>query len=196
MASFSTYIPLLLNVEGGFQNHPEDQGNYNSLGELIGTNHGISTRLYEKIIGRPPKECDIKCITKQEAISIYKNEFWNKLRADEINSQAVANTVVDHHVNSGRGVILAQQVLNQNFGFELTKDNILGNNTLNALNTISEIKFVKEYNSAREDFYKALNNNTAFINGWINRIKKFAINNSESISVMALVMALSTFFLS
>jgi len=172
MAIFSAYLPLLQQVEGGFQKNPEDPGNYNSRGELVGTNYGISARFYEGIINRPPSEADIRNIFKSQAASLYRQKFWNKQNANQILSQPMANTVIDHHVNSGRGAKLAQQTLNRHFGFNLGVDNQIGPNTINALNSVNEIRFVELYNEARANYYREIGNAT-FIEGWLTRLEKF-----------------------
>src|SRR5660397_109438 len=141
MANFYTYLPLLLQVEGGFQNNPKDRGNYNSLDQLIGTQYGISTGFYEGIIGRPPTVADIKAITKSRAEELYRVHFWNAQRASEINSQAIANTVIDHQVNAGDGVMVAQRLLNSRFGFSLAVDNRMGNNSLAAINSVDAVSY-------------------------------------------------------
>jgi lysozyme family protein len=195
-AVFSVFIPMLHHVEGGFQKHPDDNGNYNSLGQLVGTNHGISAKFYETIIGRPPTEADIKAITKQEATNLYKIYFWDKVKASQINNQAVANTIVDHHVNSGRGVSLAQKVLNNDFGFNLIIDNAAGPITLNAINSVNPEDFVEKYNKARAAYYKSISNNESFIKGWLNRIKMFAYKNPGStISAFTAITLIASFFL-
>ena len=172
MAIFSAYLPLLQQVEGGFQKLTEDPGNYNSLGQLVGTNYGISARFYEGIINRPPSEQDIRNITKSQAATLYRQKFWNSQRADEIISQPMANTIIDHHVNSGRGAQLAQQTLNRHFGFNLVVDNQIGNNTLSALNSVNESRFVELYNEGRANHYRSIGNET-FIEGWLKRLESF-----------------------
>lgn len=176
MAQFATYIPLLLQVEGGFQKNPNDQGNYNSLGQLIGTNRGISARFYEGIIKRPPSLNDIMTISKTKAQNLYRTHFWNKLNADNINNQNVANTIVDHHVNAGRGAQLAQKVLNQKFFKNVAVDNAMGPQTLSAINSVDPATFTARYNEAREDYYRSLGNSSTFLNGWLYRLKKFAFD--------------------
>jgi hypothetical protein len=44
---------------------------------------------------------DVRLLTWEDAVSIYRNEYWNPARADEIKSQKVANVIVDFFVNSG-----------------------------------------------------------------------------------------------
>ena len=189
MARFDIYLPLLQQVEGGFQAIPEDPGNFNSRGELVGTNFGISARFYEDFIGRTPSKIDMKSITKVEAESIYLQFFWNKNLGNKIKSQSVANTVIDHQVNSGRGIRLSQQVLNDRFGKSLAVDGIMGPNTLKALNSVNSEIFVDQYNLARRQYYISIDNPT-FINGWLIRLKKFAYSDTFAISSGFIVIAI------
>lgn len=195
MASFYTYLPLLQQVEGGFQKNPNDKGNYNSKGDLVGTNYGISARFYEGIIGRPPTEADMRAITKAQAQKIFLDYFWNAQKADQIVSQAIANTVIDHQVNAGDGVRLAQRVLNNHFRFNLSVDNQVGPNTLNALNSVDPGKFVTIYNEARADHYRRIGNAT-FLEGWLVRLSRFAVEYQKPISIFVVVaIAAGGFFI-
>ena len=187
MASFYSYLPLLQQVEAGFQKLAKDHGNYNSLGELVGTNYGISARFYETVIGRPPSEQDMRNITKSQAEQIFLDYFWNAENASQINSQAVANTIIDHQINAGNGVQIAQQVLNNSFGFNLDDDNVLGKNTLAALNSVDPAKFVTRYNDARAYFYTHNSSSSVFASVWLNRLKKFAVTYREPLSIITIV---------
>lgn len=189
MASFNTYLPLLEKVEGGFQAIAADPGNYNSKGELAGTNFGISARFYESIIGRPPTYMDMKSITQREAQELYKIHFWDKNLGDQFKSQSVANTVIDHQINSGRGIRLAQQVLNNRFGKRLAVDGVMGPKTLQAINSVSAKVFVDEYNKARANYYKQVNNPT-FLNGWLIRLQEFAYSDTFAITTGFFVVAI------
>lgn len=195
MASFAVYLPLLQQVEGGFQKLAADPGNYNSLGQLVGTNWGISARFYEGIINRPPTETDMRNLKKDTATGLFRTHFWNRARANEINNQAIANTIVDHHINTGSGVKLAQQVLNDRFGYRLAEDNAMGPITLKAINEVNPAQFVAIYNEARANYYKKIGNST-FIGGWLKRLKKFAYENPGKTIGFGSVLLLGGFFLS
>lgn len=188
MANFYSYLPLLQQVEGGFQKLPDDPGNYNSLGDLVGTNYGISARFYESIINVPPTEQEMRGITKTEAEQLFRDYFWNAQRANEIVNQSVANTIIDHHVNAGSGALLAQRVLNRHFGYNMAEDNQVGPVTLKALNSVDPQSFVKIYNEARASYYRSLN--STFEAGWLKRLTSFAFEHS-GISLIA-VLAVAT----
>jgi lysozyme family protein len=173
MASFQAYIPLLDKVEGGYQNLSNDRGNYNSLGQLVGTNFGISAQTYELWIKRPPSVGDMKNMLKSTALTIYKNWFWNALKADFYTNQSVANIIVDHGVNAGvvTSAKILQKVLNESFGFNLIIDGIIGNKTITALNSVNQSSLHQKILEARIDYYKKLGG--SFLQSWLNRLKTF-----------------------
>ncbi|MEL6357990.1 MAG: glycosyl hydrolase 108 family protein, partial [Bacteroidota bacterium] len=112
MASFDTAYTLVAQAEGGYQKFSDDPGNYNSLGQLVGTNWGISAPVYENFIGRPPSEEDMRRMTRGQAKALYRALFWNDIQGDEIVDQQVANIFFDGRVNHGRfGTKLMQRVL-------------------------------------------------------------------------------------
>jgi len=187
-ATFQAFYPTLSELEGGFQKIASDPGNYNSLGQLVGTKYGISARFFEDHYGYPPTEDDIRSITKEEAKDLYLYNFWNANKANQINSQAVANTIIDMQVSSGRGIRIAQEVLRDEFGATkpngdpISVDGIVGNNTLNALNSVDPAQFVNEYNYARTQYYLSIGNDE-WIDIWLKRVKRFSVRNSGLISI-------------
>lgn len=183
MANFFAYLPLLLQVEGLYQNNASDQGNYNSLGQLVGTNYGISARFYEDVIGRPPSQQDMLAINRDKAIDIYKTYFWDRHRASEIQSQSVANTVIDMEINSGNGVRMAQRLLNSDFGKNLSVDGVIGPKTLTAINSVNANLFVEKYNAKRKDWYLTRSNSDVFGAGWINRLTHFVADNPTTFGI-------------
>ena len=70
--------------EGGYVNHPDDPG-----GE---TKFGISKRTYPEV--------DIKNLSINEAMFLYKRDFWDKIHGDKLHD-GVAFQLFDFAVNSG-----------------------------------------------------------------------------------------------
>ena len=192
MASFTKYLPKYEAAEGGFQKIESDPGNFNSKGELAGTKYGISARFYETIIGYPPTEADIRAITKAKANAIIKQHFWDKNLGDQIKNQSVAETVIDHAINAGNGVKLAQQTLNHFFGFNLSVDNGMGPKTLAALNSVSSKAFVEEYNRQRKAYYVSIGNDE-WVDGWLNRLSKFVYKNTAVSAGVILTLTALTY---
>ena len=85
MANFDKAIERVLINEGGYVNDPNDAG-----GE---TKYGISKRAYPGV--------DIKNLTTDEAKAIYKKDYWDKIKGDNINSDEIAYEIFDTAVNMG-----------------------------------------------------------------------------------------------
>lgn len=60
-----------------FQLNPYDKGNYNSRGQLVGTNRSISAPVYEKYLGKVPTQRDMEQLSYNVALKIYKKKFWD-----------------------------------------------------------------------------------------------------------------------
>lgn len=107
----------------------------------------------------------------EEMLKFYRENFWNKIKGDQIENQESANAIYDFAVNAGvkRAVFEAQRTLN------ITKDGKIGNQTLTALNKAG-IEFVKSYCDNRIEFLKRIakrGNNHKFLDGWLNRVNDF-----------------------
>ncbi|CAM1355839.1 glycoside hydrolase family 108 protein [Tenacibaculum halocynthiae] len=181
MARYEYFKASLDQAEGEYQKLEKDKGNYNSLKQLVGTNHGISARFYEKVIGQPPTEQDMRSITKLEAHVLFKNEFWDKVRADEIESQAVAEVIADHAINANPRVTakIVQRVLNRYFGKSLTVDGAIGFKSIEAINSVNETKLFERIAQERLAYYKRLSDFQYFGKSWTGRVvalgRKFGI---------------------
>lgn len=179
MASFKQFIPLLQKVEGGYQNLKADGGNFNSLGQRVGTNFGISARFYEGIIGRPPTVADMKAITKQYAETLYKKYFWDDVQGDKLVNQSVANVIADHAVNGGEGSIgkMVQRILAIDFGKKLIIDGDIGPKTAALINSVDQKVLFDKIKNARKYFYLDLGG--AFVDGWLSRLTEFSFTEEE-----------------
>jgi len=179
MASWSLYKDLVGQLEGLYQANPNDfDGNYNSLGELVGTMRGISALVYEAWIGRPPTVADMKSISLATADAILKKLYWDLLKAPQIKNQEVAEVIVDHGINSGTGsiAIIVQRVLNNSFNKNLAVDGGIGNLTLSAINSVNQVMLHSAIIQGRKDYYLSIKhkkNNYLFYDGWIKRLDTF-----------------------
>jgi lysozyme family protein len=173
MADFNLFIPILQKIEGGYQNLSGDDGNYNSLGQLVGTKFGISARFYEGIIKRPPTVADMKAITKEKARQLYKKYFWDDVQGDTLKSQSVANLIADHAVNSGESPIgtIVQRILRENFGKAIKIDGDIGIITASLINSVNQKQLFDKIKTARANYYNGLGGQ--FLTSWLNRLKNF-----------------------
>ena len=121
MAEFKKYAKILIQLEGGYTNHPDDLGGP--------TNFGITLKTYQQYCGQNKTIKDLRNMSYGTWEEIMKDLYWDKCRADEIENQSVAEIVVDWCVNSGMvGLRKVQEIAG-------TKpDGISGPKTLAAIN--------------------------------------------------------------
>ena len=165
--------------EGGYQANKEDTGNYNSAKELVGTNFGISAKVYEDYLGRSVTADDMKKMTKSDARLIYSKNYIpavvRNLGVPE--NSPLFPQVLDLVVNHGYGnaaKIINGVVLND------PSDNKSGPKTRAAIQLA--MKEPKKFNNslveARLGFYndiiKSKPDNKKYIKGWTNRAKSYS----------------------
>src|SRR5664280_2938609 len=100
MAQFLAAIQYVLLNEGGFSDDPNDPGG--------ATNFGILQRELPGV--------DIRTITREQAISFYLPNYWNKALYANIASQQVATKLFDMHVNLG--LVPAVRIAQHALGFQ------------------------------------------------------------------------------
>jgi lysozyme family protein len=170
MADFEKAIQKVLRHEGGYVHHPRDPG-----GE---TNFGITDRLDGKVDGlidvdgNGSGDITVKALREEQARVIYKREFWDKMRGDEIKNQQVAEIVFDAYVNMGPRAL---KLLQKEIGVEA--DGVFGPVTISILNLASPVVVFNQFKDARIYFYKDLVKRKpelkVFEKGWMNRINSF-----------------------
>lgn len=151
--NFDPCMEEIFPQEGGYVNHKDDPG-----GE---TNMGISRRSY-------PDE-DIKGMTKARAKEIYRRDFWDKVRGDDL-PYGIDLVALDPAINSGvsRGSRWLQQGLGMT-GKDV--DGIVGNATVAAAKAAPDRRAViKAACAARMGFLRGLKTWGTFGRGWSRRV--------------------------
>jgi lysozyme family protein len=109
----------------GFANDPVDAGGATMIGITIGT-----YTTYRKVHHRPiPSVKDLKAITYEEWRDILKTMYWDKMKADQITNQSIANLCVNTVWGSGTGYIKKIQGV-----LCVAQDGIVGPITLGRIN--------------------------------------------------------------
>lgn len=175
MADFNLYLPLLLSFEGGYVNDPADPGGP--------TNKGITLETFRNaaklFAGLEPTLDNLKRLTDVQAGIIYKNMCWDKLSADLIANQHLAEIYVDFYVNAGANAVkLMQKVLN---GLRtqppLDQDGRQGRGTWCALVLADQTEVYHQYREGRANYYRSLvatrPSMGKFLKGWLNRVAAF-----------------------
>ena len=147
----------LLKHEGGFSNHPLDNGGMTML--------GVTQRVWEEWVGHPVDEKEMRSLTPAIVAPMYKKKYWDKVSGDELPS-GVDMAVFDFAVNSGPG--RAAKMLQRVLG--AVEDGAIGPNTLAKAVSVDSSKLIADYNAARLAFLQALPTWATFGNGWGNRV--------------------------
>ena len=164
MADFKRYAKKLIQLEGGYTNHPDDQGGP--------TNQGVTLNTYRSYCGQEKTIKDLRNMSYGIWCDIMKDMYWDKCLADKIDNQSVAEILVDWCVNSGFvGLRKVQEIVG-------TKpDGIAGPKTLAAINGADAKELFDRIMAARKQFFinivKRNPNQKVFINGWMNRLLMF-----------------------
>ena len=141
MPAFEKANPTILKNEGGYVNDPNDAG-----GE---TNFGISKRSFPDV--------DIKNLTREKAVAIYRTSFWSKHPdLEKLDSQEIATKTFDLMVNMGpaRGIRILQEAINDaNAACVVGADGRMGPETVRRANELDEAKLLKAMQVSAARFY-------------------------------------------
>lgn len=157
--TFEMVKPYLLAHEGGYVDHPHDPGGATNFGITIGT--------LSNWRGRKVSKREVKELTREEAMQIYKAQYWDTIRADEL-PMGVDYCCYDYSVNSGpsRSARELQRVVGASV------DGVVGLETLSRVRdcgkTPSEI--VNEICDNRLAFMMRLRTWKYFGEGWSRRV--------------------------
>lgn len=167
MADLKILAPFILSWEGGYCKVKGDRGGATNKGVTLATWRQYG---YDKNRDGRIDERDVMLISETDAIErILRPIYWNAWRADEIESQAIANLLVDWVWNSGSyGIRLPQKVL----GVKI--DGQVGPRTLAAINNHpDQLQLFKDLWHEREDYFRrcaSAPSQQRFLAGWLNRL--------------------------
>ena len=169
MANLAPFAQKILKWEGGFSDDPIDRGGATNMGVTIRTWRQVG---YDKDGDQDIDVDDLCLLTREDATMVLKHFYWNRWRADEIQSQAIASILVDWVWCSGKwGIIIPQRIL----GVEV--DGIVGQDTLQAVNESGPKDLHRKIFDARLRFIRRIiirdPSQKRFQRGWINRLNDF-----------------------
>lgn len=141
--TFNEYMPQLLKHEGGYVDHPRDPGG--------ATNMGITLATLSRWRGKTVSKADVRALSRNEALSIYRAEYWNKTCPDGADLMLAGPdaALFDVAVNSGIG--RAKQ------WYPLT----VGKSAEAAVKAIC---------ARRRSFFQSLSTFSVFGKGWMRRV--------------------------
>lgn len=146
---FDAAVRFVLSQEGEWSHDPRDAG---------GTaRYGISSRAHPDV--------DLKTLTPEGAIAIYKARYWDLLGLDGLPpplALAVFDGAVQH--GPGQGVRLLQSAL------VVPRDGVIGPQTRRAAATLSWSTILVRYLAYRQQLYHGLPGYGVFGLGWTRRL--------------------------
>jgi len=174
MADFGLYFPKLLRFEGGFVDDPQDPGGATNMGITIGDYKKYAM----KLLGEDPTIENLKAMSQEQAMKIYKVVYWVTMCGDEINDQLTAEIMVDFGINAGIATAVKNmQILLQKQNLNIFVDGICGPQTYTAINSSDITQLYMAYKQSRITYYENLVNKRPslrkFLNGWLIRTNTF-----------------------
>lgn len=180
MSYFIDAIDTVLKHEGFISNNSSDPGGF--------TKYGISLR-FMKSTGAVDTDGDgymdgdldqdgdidsddIRLLTKDAAIDIYKTQFWDRYGYDRIWERQLAVKVFDLSVNMGPAAAhRAIQRALRAAEHRVAVDGILGPISITKINLISSFGLLTALRSEAASYYRQINykGSEKFIVGWLNR---------------------------
>lgn len=161
--NFDRAVKKVLLHEGGFVNDPVDRGG--------ATNWGITKKTYEKWLGRGVSVDEIRNMPKGNAVVIYKDNYWDKVRGDDIEAYSISFALFDQAVNRGhyRAIRQAQLALGM---FPVGS---MDNETVLRLNNVDTTEFMKKYLEESRKAYRGIvdanPSQSKFLSGWMHRVR-------------------------
>jgi lysozyme family protein len=146
---FYAAFDILVGHEGGYVDHPDDPG-----GE---TKFGISKRAYP--------ELSIAALTLEDAKTIYREDYWDRVRADKLPPE-LRFPLFDAAVNAG--VVQAIKWLQRAVG--VRDDGVIGPVTMLAVRSTTPHKNVANFLGQRLKHMTGLKHWDQFGRGWARRI--------------------------
>lgn len=157
-ANFDRSLAQVLVHEGGYVNHPKDPGG--------ATNKGVTQATYDQFRRRHGQIAQsVKLITSREVGTIYKVNYWDKVRGDET-PPGIDFATFDYGVNSGpsRSIKDLQRALN------VPADGVFGPKTMGAVLKANTREVIKKLCARRLSFVQSLKIWSTFGRGWARRI--------------------------
>lgn len=147
--TFRLAVEAVLSHEGGLSDDPLDPGGL--------TRWGISQRAYP--------ELDIRQLTREQAIDLYREDCWERLRCGDL-PPAVAVALFDTAVNQGAGS--AVRMLQQSLG--VTTDGLIGPRTIAAAYGVPAGDLLVDFLARRAVRYAETPTFPHFGRGWMRRL--------------------------
>ena len=157
MNNFDQCLALVLQIEKGFVNDPNDPGG--------ATNFGVTKVTYEQFIGHPVSVDDMRALTVDQITPLYRRMFWDAVHGDDLPA-GVDYAIFDFAVNSGvkRAAKALQQAVN------VTVDGSIGPKTMAAVAAADAGDVIDKICDERLVFLQSLDTWKHYSKGWSARV--------------------------
>lgn len=160
---FTQCINIVLDIEGGYANDPNDNGGP--------TMRGITQRVYDayrRMKGRV--ERSVKFIDDEELFEIYHNQYWIPINGDALPA-GLDLSMFDYSVNSGP----ATATKSIQYCVGTAADGHMGSVTLSAIGDFTVDDLIEKFCKRRLEFLRSLYDYKHFGKNWEIRVKKIRI---------------------
>lgn len=175
MSAFLAALETVLRHEGGFVDAPTDPGGATNFGislrwlRGLGDSNGDGWLEGDLDHDGDVDADDIRKLTRDEAVALYRTQWWERYGYAQIADKAIATKVFDLAVNMGAGQAhkLLQRALRAT-GKIVQEDGVLGPETRAAVDAYAYRGLLPALRSEAAGFYRGLNK-PEFLYGWLNR---------------------------
>lgn len=179
-------------AEGKYTAKINDKGNWTgnevNVGMLLGTKFGIAAPTLVKYykdnnLGTPSQQ-DMMDLTYDDALKIYKKDYWDAQKLSNFKSQSLANILYDGCVNQGPPATLT--ILKKSLekvgidSSDVNSWNEFHENLIDDVNKLSKIKTKKLFKTIWDKRWERYQRGKSdFINGWKKRLDELTFNDDE-----------------
>jgi lysozyme family protein len=159
MDRFDECLAVVAPLEGGFVDHPRDNGGR--------TKYGVTQRTLDKWRrSRGEILMDVADVTKAEVRQIFFEWFWLPVRGDRL-PRGLDLFMFDYSINSGPG----QAVRDLQRAVGAGVDGVFGPETLAGVRTADPLVTLTRLRDLRETLFREHEDFDVFGRGWLNRLR-------------------------
>ncbi len=185
MANHKNIVPFFYKWEGGTSSDVKDSASSYTCGvDGIHTNKGVTYKAWVGVFGKDEVERFLE-MNHEDWGLIFKSKYWDAVKGDDIEHQSIADCLVSWAWGSGAKTSIRQ--MQRVLG--VTRDGIIGKNTLAAINEADEKELFAKCVESRRLFFHYITtprnaksqtarqrytNNQRFLRGWLRRLEAFS----------------------
>ena len=197
MANYLIPIPFMKTSEGKLSDNPNDRAAANPCpfpfrdGKQYHTNCGWTWAVFSSIFGNTQAAANrFYAMDAEDWAACFKKVFWDAILGDSIESQRIANMIVDWIFTSGQYYpeLHIQELINHVFKRHIAEDGHFGPATIDSINGADEELAYNSITLRRKQYYsdivetaqsKGDHTQDGFLKGWLARVDNLVTFNSK-----------------